>query len=96
MQREQKSARLLAIYWIKMEKKEDHGCHKVQDLVDEEMWICLCNPLERKAKLFSSWVRQHLKLYFFSFVQSIVNFYEIKSSFKRFNRFFFQGSLLRN
>ena len=46
----------------KVENLEDHGCPNVQDLVDEEMWICSSYPFrqnttfhcaELKAKLFS-------------------------------------------
>ena len=46
-----------------LENLEDHGCPKVQDLADEEIWICSTYPFrhkttlhcaERKAKLFDN------------------------------------------
>ena len=52
-------------------KLEDHGCPKVQDLVDEEMWMCSSYPFtykttlhcgERKAILFGNWIMHHLDL----------------------------------
>ena len=55
----------------KVENLEDHGCHIVQDLVDEELWICLSYQFrhktslhcaERKAKLFGNWTLPHLRL----------------------------------
>ena len=54
-----------------VENLEDHGCPKVQDLVDEETWICLSYPFrhktilhcgERKAKWFGNWIMRHLIL----------------------------------
>ena len=51
---------------------EDHGCPKVQNLVDEEIWICSTYPFrlkttlhcaERKAKLFVNWIMRYLMLY---------------------------------
>ena len=53
------------------ENLESHSCAKVQDLVAEEMCICMSYPLrhkttiyctESKAKLFGNWIMQHLKL----------------------------------
>ena len=50
---------------------EHHGCPKVQDLFDEEIWICsrylfrhttTLNCDECKTKLFDNGTRQHLKL----------------------------------
>ena len=50
---------------------EDHGCPKVQDLVDEEIWICSSYPFghktklhcaERTAKFFGNWIMRHLML----------------------------------
>ena len=61
---------------------------KVQDLVDEEMWICLSYPFkhestlhcaERKPKLFGNWIMQHWKLFICFVVQCIVCIYEYKS-----------------
>ena len=54
-----------------VENLEDHDCRKVQDLVDEEAWICssyqfphkiTLRSAERREKLFSNWILQHLKL----------------------------------
>ena len=51
-----------------VENMEDHGCPKVQDPVDEEVWICSSYPFrhkttlhcaERKAKLFLNWIMRH-------------------------------------
>ena len=49
-----------------------YHCHpKVQDLVDEEIWICSIYPFrqkttlhcaERKAKLFGNWIMRYLML----------------------------------
>ena len=50
---------------------EDHGCPKVQDLVEEEIWICSSYPFrhktklhcaERKAKLFGNWILRYFML----------------------------------
>ena len=58
-----------------VENLEDHGCPTVQDLVDEEMWICSSYPFrhkitlhcaERKAKMFGNWTMQHLMLKIYS------------------------------
>ena len=35
----------------KVEKLEDHGCPKVQYLVDEELWICSSHPFRHKTTL---------------------------------------------
>ena len=49
----------------------DHGCAKIQDLVDEEIGICSSYPFrhrttlhcdERTAKLFGGWIMRHLML----------------------------------
>ena len=54
-----------------MEILEDHGCPKVEDLFDEEVWICAFYPFrhettlhcaERTAKLFGNWMMWHLML----------------------------------
>ena len=54
-----------------MEILEDHGCPKVQDLVDEQIRICSSYPFrhkttfhcaESKAKLFGNWIMWHLML----------------------------------
>ena len=54
-----------------VENLEDHGCPKVQDLVDEGNWICSSYPFrhkttlhcaERDAKLFGNWTVQDLRL----------------------------------
>ena len=54
-----------------VENLEDHGCPTVQDLVDEEFWICSSYPFrhkttlhcaEPKAKLFGNWMMRHLML----------------------------------
>ena len=54
-----------------VENLEDHGCPKVQDIVEEKVWICSIYPLghkttlhcaERKAKLFGNWIMWHLML----------------------------------
>ena len=54
-----------------LENLEDHGCLKVQDLVDEEIWICSTHPFrhkttlncaERKPKLFGNWIMRNLML----------------------------------
>ena len=34
-----------------VENLEDHGCSKVQDLVDEEIWICWSYPFRHKTTL---------------------------------------------
>ena len=34
-----------------VEDLEDHGCPKVQDLVDEEVWICSSYPFGHKITL---------------------------------------------
>ena len=50
---------------------EVHGCLKIQDLVDKEVWICSSYPFrhkttlhcaERKAKLFGNWIITNLML----------------------------------
>ena len=50
---------------------EDHGCPKIQNLFDEEVWIrssylfrCKTTPhcAERRAKLFGNWIMRHLML----------------------------------
>ena len=50
---------------------EDHGCPKVQDLVDEENRICSSHPFrhkttlhcaEHKEKMFGNWIMRHLML----------------------------------
>ena len=57
----------------RVENLEDHGCPKVQDLVDEEIWICSSYPFrhkttlhfhcaERKTKLFDNWILRHSML----------------------------------
>ena len=54
-----------------VENLEDHGCPKVQELVDKKNWICLSYPFthnttlhcaERKAKLFGNWIMHYLML----------------------------------
>ena len=54
-----------------VENLDDHGCPKVQDTVDEVMWICSSYPFGHKttlhsaecqAKLFGYWIVHHLKL----------------------------------
>ena len=54
-----------------VENLEGHGSPKVQDLIDEEIWICSSYPFrhkttlhcaERKAKLFGNWIMRHLML----------------------------------
>ena len=54
-----------------MENLDDHGCHKVQDLVGEEIWICssdqfghktTLHSVESEGKLFRNWIVQHLIL----------------------------------
>ena len=54
-----------------VETLDDHGCPKVQDLVDEEIRICSRYPFrrkttlhcaERKAKMFGNCIMHHLKL----------------------------------
>ena len=54
-----------------VEKLEDHGYPKVQDLVAEEIWICssyafghktTLHCAEHKAKLFGNWIMRHLLL----------------------------------
>ena len=60
-----------------VEKVDDHGCPKIQDLVDpeadEKMWNCSRYPVgykttlqcaERKAKVCRNRTMQHLLLYF--------------------------------
>ena len=51
-----------------VEKLDDHGCPKIRDLVDEEMWIGSSYPIrhkttyhcaECKAKLLGDWTVQH-------------------------------------
>ena len=54
-----------------LENVEDHGCPKVQDIIDEEIWICssylfrhktTLHCEESKAKSFVNWIRLHLIL----------------------------------
>ena len=54
-----------------VERLEDHGCPKVQEFVDEEVWICTSYPFshkttlsfaERKAKSFGDWIMRQLML----------------------------------
>ena len=57
-----------------LEKLDDHGCPKIQDLVVEEMWICSSYPFRHKttlhtlkcaeseAKLLGNWTIQHSRL----------------------------------
>ena len=54
-----------------VENLEHHGCPKVQDLVDEEIWICSSYPLrekttlhcaEQKAKLLGNWIIRQIML----------------------------------
>ena len=54
-----------------VENLQDHGCPKFHDPVDEEVSICLSYPFrhkatlycaERKAKLLSNLILQHLTL----------------------------------
>ena len=54
---------------VEVENLEDHGCPKVQDLVDEENWICWSYLFRHKttlhcaghmAKLFGNWIMWHL------------------------------------
>ena len=54
-----------------LENLEDHSFPKVQDLVDDEMWICSSYPLKQKtrlhcaefkAKLFGYWIMRYLML----------------------------------
>ena len=58
-----------------VEKLDDYGCPKIQDLVGEgkanSSWICSGYPIrhktrldcaERKAKVYGNWVMQHLYL----------------------------------
>ena len=56
-----------------VENSEDHGCPKVQDLIDRENWIgssyafrhkITLHCAELKAKVFGAWTMQHLKLSF--------------------------------
>ena len=56
-------------FFLEVENLEDHDCPKVQDLVDEKIWICSSYPFnhkitlhtaERKAKLFCNWIMRHL------------------------------------
>ena len=64
--------KILGILLVKeVDILEDHCCPKVQDLVDEEIWICSSYPFrhkatshyaERKAKLFGDWIMRHLML----------------------------------
>ena len=55
---------------IEVEKLEDHGCPKVQDLLKEKMWVWSSYPFrhrttihsaERKAKLFDNCILHPLK-----------------------------------
>ena len=54
-----------------VENLDDHCWPKIQDLVDEEMWICSSYPFrhkttldcaERMAKLFGNRIMRHLML----------------------------------
>ena len=54
-----------------VENLDDQGCPKVQDLVDEEMWVCSSYPFRHKttlhcakckAQLFANWIRDHIDL----------------------------------
>ena len=54
-----------------VENLDEYGCPKVQDLVDEEMWICSRYPFrhkttihgtECKENLFGNWRINRLKL----------------------------------
>ena len=53
-----------------VENLEDHGCPKVQNLVDEEIWVCssyqfrhkpTLHCAERKAKMFGNGIMRHSK-----------------------------------
>ena len=77
------------------ENLDDHGCSKIQNLVDEENWICSSYPFRHettlhfaqcKTKLFGNWTLQHIKLSFFRIVKGFVGIYWIKT-FKWFNYF---------
>ena len=52
-----------------VEKLEDHGCPKVQYLVDEELWICSIHPFrlkttfhcaKRETYLIGNWIMKFL------------------------------------
>ena len=71
LQKEQENARFLATNWIKRGSLEKHGCPKIEDLGDEEDWICWSYPFrhkttilraERKAKLLGNWILRHIVL----------------------------------
>ena len=79
-----------------LENLEDHGCPKVEYLVDEEMWLCSSYPFRHKttlhcaectAKLFGIWIMHHLKLISLC-CEMFVSIYEPKSS--KFLQSFFE------
>ena len=67
-----KNCRILgSLMGKEVENLGNNSCPKVQDLVDEEVWICssyrfrlqtILHCAERKAKLFCFWIMQRLKL----------------------------------
>ena len=70
-QRTEKCRILGSLVGNEMENLNNHGCTEVQDLVDEEKWICSSYPFrhkttihcaECKEKLFGKLIMQHLKL----------------------------------
>ena len=54
-----------------VEKLDDHGSPKVQDLFDTQIWFCLrylirqkttIHSAERKSELLGNWIMHNLKL----------------------------------
>ena len=67
----EKSESLASFLDKKVDELDDHDCPKVQDLVDEEIWICSSYPFRHKttlrcaefrAKKFGNWIMHHLNL----------------------------------
>ena len=71
----EKCRRLTRLLGQNVEKSDDYGCSKIQDLVGEGKtnisWICFSYPFrhktrlhcaERKAKVYGDWAMQHLIL----------------------------------
>ena len=63
---------LTSLIGQKVEKLDDYGCPKIQNLVKtDSLWICSSYPFrhktklhcaERKAKVYGEWAMQHLKI----------------------------------
>ena len=66
----EKSKVFASLFDKEVEDFDDYACPKVQDLIDEEMWICSSYPFsykttlhyaEGKAEIFGNWIMHLLK-----------------------------------